>query len=40
MDEVKTLSRALGCTVNDVLLAAVAGALRSWLLEAGFEPAG
>lgn len=40
LDEVKTLSRALGCTVNDVLLAAVAGALRSWLLEQGFEPAG
>lgn len=35
LNEVKTLSRALGCTVNDVLLAAAAGALRAWLLEQG-----
>ena len=34
------MSRALGCTVNDVLLAAVSGALRSWLLEQDLEPAG
>ena len=31
--EVKALSRALGCTVNDVLIAAVSGALRAYLLE-------
>ncbi len=35
LGEVKTLSHALGCTVNDVLLAAAAGAVRSWLLEQG-----
>lgn len=35
LNEVKTLSHALGCTVNDVLLAAAAGALRAWLLEQG-----
>ncbi len=35
LGEVKTLSHALGCTVNDVLLAAASGALRSWLLEQG-----
>lgn len=33
--EVKALSEALGCSVNDVLLACVAGALRSYLLEQG-----
>ena len=35
LDEVKTLGRALGCTVNDVLLACAAGALRSYLRDAG-----
>ena len=40
LEEVKTIARALGCTVNDVLLAAVAGALRAYLLEQGFDPAG
>ncbi len=35
LNEVKTLSRALDCTVNDVLLAAAAGALRAWLMEQG-----
>lgn len=35
LEEAKTLSRALGCTVNDVLLAAAAGALRAWLIENG-----
>lgn len=33
LDEVKALSKALGCTVNDVLIAAVSGALRAYLLE-------
>jgi len=33
--EVKAVGRALGCTVNDVLMAAAAGALRSYLLEHG-----
>lgn len=40
LQEVKTIARALGCTVNDVLLAAVAGALRAYLLESGFDPSG
>jgi WS/DGAT/MGAT family acyltransferase len=33
--EVKALSEALGCSVNDVLLACVTGALRSYLLDQG-----
>lgn len=35
LDEVKTLGKALGCTVNDVLLACAAGALRSHLRDRG-----
>jgi len=35
LDEVKSVSRALGCTVNDLLLASASGALRSYLLERG-----
>ncbi|MCB1568813.1 MAG: wax ester/triacylglycerol synthase family O-acyltransferase, partial [Xanthomonadales bacterium] len=37
LDEVKTVGRALNCTVNDVLLACAAGALREYLIERG-EP--
>lgn len=37
LQDVKTVGRALGCTVNDVLLASAAGALRSFLLECGEE---
>jgi len=33
--EVKSVSRALRCTVNDILLASATGALRSYLLERG-----
>jgi WS/DGAT/MGAT family acyltransferase len=33
--EVKSVSRALRCTVNDVLLASATGALRSYMLERG-----
>jgi diacylglycerol O-acyltransferase len=33
--EVKTISRALGCSVNDVLLAAVTGALHGYLIQKG-----
>ncbi len=33
LDEVKAVGRALDCTVNDVLLACAAGALREYLLE-------
>ena len=35
LDEVKTVGKALGGSVNDVLLAAVAGALRDYLVERG-----
>ncbi len=35
LDEVKTLGRALGASVNDLLLACVAGALRGYLLDHG-----
>jgi len=33
--EVKTICAALGCTVNDALMACVAGALRAYLIEQG-----
>ena len=35
LDEVKTIGRALGASINDLLLACVAGALRDYLLEHG-----
>lgn len=35
LDEVKAVGKALGCTVNDVLLASAAGALRAYLVDAG-----
>jgi diacylglycerol O-acyltransferase len=35
LTEIKAVGRALGCSVNDVLLASVAGALRAYLLEKG-----
>jgi WS/DGAT/MGAT family acyltransferase len=35
LPEVKAVSRALGCSVNDMLLAAVAGALKEYLEEKG-----
>ena len=35
LEEVKTLGKALGCTVNDVLLACAAGALRGYLRDVG-----
>ncbi|HEU4664145.1 MAG TPA: wax ester/triacylglycerol synthase family O-acyltransferase [Dokdonella sp.] len=35
LDEVKLLGKALGCTVNDVLLACAAGALRGYLRDLG-----
>lgn len=37
LHEVKSLCKALGCTVNDVLIAAVSGALRAYLLEKDTE---
>lgn len=38
-DDVKAIKRAFGTTVNDVVLAASCGALRSWLLAHGGLPA-
>lgn len=35
LDEVKSVSQALRCTVNDILLASASGALRSYMLERG-----
>ncbi len=35
LPEVKIVGKALGCTINDVLLASVAGALRSYMVEQG-----
>ncbi len=36
--EVKGVSKAFGCTVNDVLIAAVTGALRQYMIAAGDPP--
>ena len=35
LDEIKTIGRALDASINDVLLACVAGALRDYLLDSG-----
>jgi diacylglycerol O-acyltransferase / wax synthase len=35
LDEVKAIGRAFDCTVNDVLMASAAGALRSYMIERG-----
>ena len=40
LDEVKAVSKALGCSVNDVLLACAAGAIGDYLREQGDDPAG
>jgi WS/DGAT/MGAT family acyltransferase len=40
LDDVKTIGRALGASVNDLLLACVAGALRGYLAEHGDAVAG
>jgi diacylglycerol O-acyltransferase / wax synthase len=40
LDDVKAVGRALGCSVNDVLLASVAGAIRSYLVERGEDVEG
>jgi diacylglycerol O-acyltransferase / wax synthase len=39
LDDVKTVGKALGCSVNDVLLSSVAGALRAYLVRRGDEVA-
>ena len=40
LDQVKTIGKGLGCTVNDVLLACVAGALGAHLQSRGQNPEG
>ena len=40
LDDVKAVSKALGCSINDVLLASVAGAIRAYLVERGEDVAG
>jgi len=40
LPEVKAVSRALGCTVNDMLLAAVTGAIKGYLEQKGDPTAG
>jgi diacylglycerol O-acyltransferase / wax synthase len=40
LDDVKAVGRALGCSVNDVLLASVTGAIRSYLEGRGEDVAG
>ena len=40
LDEVKVLGKALGCSINDVLLAMAAGALRGYLESKGDSPDG
>jgi len=38
--EVKAISKALGCSINDVLLACAAGAFGQWLSDRGHDPTG
>jgi diacylglycerol O-acyltransferase / wax synthase len=40
LDPVKAIGKGLSCTVNDVLLACVAGAIGEYLLSKGQDPAG
>jgi WS/DGAT/MGAT family acyltransferase len=40
LDGVKAVGKALACSVNDVALACVAGAIGEWLRERGDDPAG
>src|SRR5205085_1557854 len=40
LDDVKAIGKALNCSVNDVLLACVAGAVGGYLREQGDDPAG
>ncbi|MEO7853774.1 MAG: wax ester/triacylglycerol synthase family O-acyltransferase [Rubrivivax sp.] len=40
LDEVKSIGKALGASINDVLLACVAGAIGAYLREQGDEPEG
>jgi len=40
LDEVKAVRRALGCTVNDVVLATVTGAVRRYMIRRRVDPTG
>jgi diacylglycerol O-acyltransferase len=40
LDDVKAVGKALGCSINDVLLASVSGAIGDWLRDQGDDPAG
>jgi diacylglycerol O-acyltransferase len=40
LDGVKAVGKALGCSINDVLLASVAGAIGAWLRGLGDDPDG
>ncbi len=40
LDEVKTIGKALNCSINDVLLACAAGAIGDYLKEEGDDPSG
>lgn len=40
LDDVKAIGKALNCSVNDVLLSCVAGAIGEYLREVGDDPAG
>ncbi|MEW6707489.1 MAG: wax ester/triacylglycerol synthase family O-acyltransferase [Pseudomonadota bacterium] len=40
LEEVKTIGKALGCSINDVLLASVAGAIGDYLRDSGEDPVG
>lgn len=38
LEEVKAVGKALGCTVNDVLIAVMSGALHRYMIECGDDP--
>ncbi len=40
LEQVKWVGKALGCSINDVLLASVSAAIGGWLREQGDDPAG
>ena len=40
LEEVKAVGKALGCTVNDVLIAVMTGSLHRYLVENGDDPSG
>ena len=40
LDQIKWIGKALGCSINDVLLASVSGAIGDWLHDQGDDPTG